>query len=100
LEIVQIGFTFTMQLCKSKVQINTAMSILVLKQDVLDRIKEDAVLFGLVAKAVPASPYTLPRLIKENHAKLTQASVLNTIKEYTGIKKDNELLEEAKEVAA
>ena len=68
---------------------------LVLKQEVLDRIKNDPELYGAVAKAIGpdgVSPLSLPKLLYANDPKLTQATVLRILRERLGVEQDNELL--------
>lgn len=69
------------------------MEKIVLKDEILDTIKSDPVLFGGVAKAVGVSVYTLPKLIKENDPRLTQANVLKVIADHLGEQDSSQFLE-------
>ena len=70
------------------------MGQLILKQEVLDKIKKDGELFIKVSKAVGVSHFTLPALIYKNDPKLTQYSVLQVLRQELEIKNDNDLLTE------
>ena len=50
-----------------------------LKQEILDEIKTNPILYGEVANALNIAPLSLPRLLKDNDSKLTQAQVLLAI---------------------
>lgn len=67
------------------------MKVIGLNNRTLEKIKSDQELLGIVAKAINASTLSMPRLLKQNHPKLTQASALLVIREYLG-KQDSELL--------
>ena len=67
------------------------MKRLGLNKKVLEKIKADPVLFGMVAKALHVSSLTLPLLLKKNHPKLTQIESLMAIKEYLGVQ-DKDIL--------
>ena len=71
------------------------MEQLVLKQDVVDAIKKDSALYAKVASLLGVSSYTMPRILIANDARLTQASILKTIREHLNIKKDSEMLTES-----
>lgn len=58
------------------------------KQEVLDKIKEDVDLFGLVAKAMNIQPASLGPTIARNGASLNQFSVVKAVADY--LKKDPE----------
>lgn len=73
------------------------MGELVLKQSILDKIKDDAELYGKVATELDVKPLSLPRILKENNKKLTQAGVLRILREHLGEMQDSELLEEMQE---
>lgn len=75
------------------------MGKLVLKKEILDKVKKDPVLYGRVAESVGVSAFSLPGLIYNNSQKLTQAYVLNTIREHLNLPQDTELLEEMQEPA-
>lgn len=70
------------------------MGDIVLKQQILDRIKNDPVLSGEIAVELGVSALSMPRIIKINDKRLTQKGVLSIIKERTGYDKDNDLMEE------
>lgn len=72
----------------------------VLKGDIIQSIKDDAILYGKVAEVLDISPMSLPRLLYSNDVKLTQADVLKTIREHQGLEQDTDLLTEKQEVAA
>ena len=61
----------------------------------LDRIRNDQELNGIVAKSLDTSTLSMPRLLKRNHPKLTQASTLLAIREYLGVQ-DKDILCEIK----
>lgn len=56
-----------------------------LNQGVVDKIFNDAILFGKVADALNVKPISLPRLLRGNHHKLTQFGVLNVISSHLGV---------------
>mgnify|MGYP006871973485 FL=1 len=64
-----------------------------LKQDVLDRISGDPVLCGKVAKCLGKSNRTIERYISENNSDLTKYAVLVLLKNETGVKDMNLLIE-------
>jgi hypothetical protein len=68
----------------------------VLKQEILDNIKRDPILFGRVAEALGVAPTTLPRIIYDNDRKLTQIGVLKVLGKHLK-KSQNDLLEEIRE---
>ena len=75
------------------------MSELVLKSEVLDKIKNDPILFGKVAGSVGKSlSYTL-RLLTINDDRLTKASVLKILREHLNVNTDAELLTETEAAA-
>jgi hypothetical protein len=67
------------------------MDQIVLNDEILDKIKNDAFLFGGVAARLKVSPSTLPDILRRNDPKLTQASVLKLLRDHLGLQ-DNELL--------
>ncbi len=71
------------------------MGTIVLTQWALNKINDDQVLFGKVAKALNISVVSLPRLLKSNNPKLTNAGVVIVLKKHLGVK-DSEILEESK----
>lgn len=76
------------------------MSQLVLRPEILEKLRTDPILFGKVAEVVGKSlSYTL-RLISENDSRLTTASTLRVIKDHIGGKvKDTDLLMETQTAA-
>lgn len=64
-----------------------------LSQKALEAIKEDGQLFGAVASALNVRPFSLPRLLKDNHPKLTQAGVIKVIKKHRPDIKDKVLFD-------
>lgn len=70
------------------------MNRIVLKEEVLDRMKSDEELRKLVAGALNISVNSLPRLLYGNDPKLTQAAPLKVLREYLGLEQDKDLLEE------
>lgn len=73
------------------------MEKLVLKQEFVEKIQNDGILFGKVAYMLGVKPVTLPQILAANNAKLTQASVLRILREHLGITQDSELLTEMQE---
>lgn len=67
---------------------------LILKKEILDKIKKNPELFGKVMLCLDTTVTYGLQLIYNNDPKLTQASVLRILREYLHIKKDSELLEE------
>lgn len=78
---------------------STIMVQTILKQDIIDIILKDALLFGKVAYLLGVTPRSLPRILASNSLKLTQASVLKSIGEHLGIKDHTDLLTEVSEVS-
>lgn len=70
------------------------MANLILKDDIVRQIKRDPVLFGKVAEHLDAKPSYFLQMLKSNSVKLTQAGVLQLLREYLKIKKDSDLLTE------
>ena len=68
-----------------------------LKEDIIETIKSDPILFGGVAKSLGITPMSLPRYLYSNDAKLTQADVLKTIREHMGAEQDSDLLTQIQE---
>lgn len=64
-----------------------------LKQEVLDAIKKDPTLYGMVSKALGVAPSSLPRIIYNRDKKLTQAGVLMVLREHLNLNTSEELLE-------
>lgn len=65
-----------------------------LKQEIVEKIGDDPLLFGKVADALYIKPISLPYLLNRNHAKLTRKPVLQVLKKHLGKEQDSELLEE------
>lgn len=64
-----------------------------LKSWVLDKVRSDATLFGKVSDAVGVGPLSLPRTLRENDPRLTQANVLKVIADHLGEQDTNLFLE-------
>lgn len=64
-----------------------------LKQDILESIKNDPLLFGQVASAAGVSPFSMPRLIKNNSYRFTREPVLKVLRKATGLQDKNILTE-------
>jgi len=64
----------------------------------MDKVKTDTALYGKVAEAAGVTPLSLPGLLYKNSPKLTQARVLNTIREHLNLPQDTQLLTEMQEV--
>lgn len=69
------------------------MEKLLLKQDIVDKIKSDQILYGQVAYLIDVTILSMRTVLNENSPKLTQASVLNHLKNYLGLENESELLE-------
>jgi hypothetical protein len=67
------------------------MENIILKQDIVDKIKTDPILFGQVSQALDIKPISLYNVLAQNHIKLTQAGVMIVLREYLGVQ-DSELL--------
>lgn len=65
----------------------------VLKQEILDKIKSDSMLYGKVGAELKISPASLPRLIYDKDNRLTQRGVLSILSEHLKIKNQEDLLE-------
>jgi hypothetical protein len=63
------------------------------KQEVLDKIRDDADLFAAVAKELKIRPVSLPQTLLRNGASLNQYSVITLVADYLD-KKPADLLEE------
>ncbi len=77
----------------------TDMEKLVLKQEYVEAIRNDGILFGKVAYILDVKPVSLPYILNINSTKLTQASVLQVLRNHLGIYKDSDLLTEMPAVA-
>jgi hypothetical protein len=69
------------------------MEKFVLKQDIVDKIKGDQILYGQVAFLMDTAILSMRTILNERSEKLTQASVLNHLKNYLGLESESELLE-------
>lgn len=80
---------------------NENMNRIVLKAEIVDKIKSDPELLKKVADTLGVSEKSLPRLLYGNDLKLTSAGVLKVLRESLGLTKDSSLLSELqiKEVA-
>lgn len=58
------------------------MEQLVLRKEIVDAIKKDTPLFSQVASLLGVSVYTMPRILIDNDARLTQASILRVLREH------------------
>jgi hypothetical protein len=70
------------------------MKKIVLKSEIVDKIKSDANLNKKIADSLGISERSMPRLLYGNDPKLTQACVLRILKSHLKINKDNQLLAE------
>lgn len=77
------------------------MNRIVLKQEIVEKIKCNPKLLKKVADALGISERSMPRLLYGNDRKLTTAGVLKVLRQNLGVTQDNELLSELqiKEVA-
>lgn len=73
------------------------MADMILKKEYLDEIKRNPGLFGDVMQCLGKKPSYGLQLLKGNNVKLTQASVLQILKDYFGVAQYSDLLEEAPE---
>jgi len=70
------------------------MGALILKKDIVDKIKKNPDLFGKVFDCLDTTVSYGLQLLQNNDPKLTQATVLRIIRENLGVKDDSDLLEE------
>jgi hypothetical protein len=70
----------------------------VLKQEIVDVIKSDPLLYGEVANALGVAPMSLTRILKANDKRLTQFSVLQIIRKHTGERQDKNLLQQMQQI--
>jgi hypothetical protein len=70
------------------------MEQLILKQEIVDAIKKDTILFGKVAAALGLSIRTMSDLLPANPPRLATASVLKVLREHLNVSEDSELLTE------
>jgi len=70
------------------------MAKLMLKQEIIDRIREEPKLYCEISEELGIKPLSLPKLLRENHVKLTQIGVLKVIQRNSkGIQNTNSFLE-------
>lgn len=65
----------------------------VLKQDILNKIKSDSMLYGKIGAELKMSPTSLPKLIYDKDNRLTQRGVLRILCEHLNIINQDDLLE-------
>lgn len=75
------------------------MERIVLKSEILDKIKADPALNKKIADSLEISEKSMPRLLYGNDPKLTQACVLRILKSHLKINKENQLLAEIQMVS-
>jgi hypothetical protein len=75
------------------------MKKIVLKSEIVDKIKSDAILNKKIAESLGISERSMARLLYGNDPKLTQACVLRILKSHLKINKDNQLLAEIQMVS-
>lgn len=68
----------------------------VLKQEILDEIKRDSMLYGKIGAELDISPASLPRLLYSNDKRLTQINVIRILSEHLKIDQ-NDLFEKIRE---
>ena len=82
------------------------MENIVLKNEILERIRTDQILFGKVASTLGLSVRTMSDLLPSNPPRFATASVLNVILDHVKDEQDNtffdmeDLIQEKQEVAA
>lgn len=70
------------------------MNRIVLKAEIVDKIKSDPKLLKKVADSLGISERSMPRLLYGNDRKLTTAGALKVLREYLGFTEDKPLLSE------
>lgn len=70
------------------------MGRMILKPEIVDKIKKDQRLYGELAYLLDVSISSMPRILAANKPELTEAAVLKVLKDHTGITQDSELLVE------
>lgn len=70
------------------------MAQLVLKTEILDKVRKDPMLFGKVGSCLGLSVRRLMDISYKHDPRLTQASVMQILKAHLKISDDNELLTE------
>lgn len=68
-----------------------------LRPEIIEKIKTDPVLFGKVMEQIETTPTYGLQLLYNNNVKLTQAGVLQILKDYLKVSKDSDLLEKLQE---
>jgi len=76
------------------------MEKLILKTEVIDKIRKDPILYGKIALALGITPMSLPRILASKSIRLTEALVLQVLRDYLNVSKDSELLMSAERIAA
>lgn len=81
------------------------MERLALKEEIVERIKKDQLLYGKIAYVMGVSVTSMPRILADNNriltskkaasTKLTDASTLRILREHLGVTQDSELLTES-----
>lgn len=67
------------------------MKKLILKQEVIDKIRKDPILFGTIAHTLGITPMSLPRVLSANSVRLTEALVLQELRNHLKITNDSDL---------
>lgn len=75
------------------------MDRIVLKSEIVDKIKSDPILIEKIANALDISKNSMPRLLYGNDSRLTQAGVVRILKSQLKIKHDRDLFSELKMVS-
>jgi hypothetical protein len=63
------------------------------KQEILDQINTDTVLFGMVSEALGIKPISLPKTLERNGPSLNQYSIVTLVASHLG-KEPEDLLED------
>lgn len=71
------------------------MGQLVLKQEILDKINDDPILFGKIADVLGLKIRTMFNIMASNPPRLTEAGVLKILREHLKVDSDQEFLTEA-----
>lgn len=61
----------------------------VLKQDILNKIKSDSMLYGKIGAELKMSPTSLPKLIYDKDNRLTQRGVLRILSEHLNVNQED-----------
>jgi len=75
------------------------MDRIVLKSEIVDKIKSDPTLIEKIAESLDISKNSMPRLLYGNDSRLTQAGVVRILKSQLKIKHDRDLFSELKMVS-